>query len=226
MKLPPLPCLNAGLPAKRTRTRSALVDAALELIADQEPETISIDMLVRHAGMARGTFYNYFPCWQDLLVAVAEKLHGDFVERVESRFGPDDSDTVVLACMARWTIQLCIDDRRLAWAWVRMGPRLHDLLFERQAAQSRPKQAIRKLCDGHATDLGAFCLIGGTVFTTARQLLSGKLSIAEAEDVLALVLRGIGAPPAQIRPALDRAREFVHAQAGPVAQSPPSPGAV
>lgn len=217
------PCVSAGLPAKRLRTRAALVDAALELIANQEPETISIDTLVRHARMARGTFYNYFPAWQDLLVAVAEALHGDFVARVESRLSPDDSDTVVLACIARWTIQLCIDDPALAWAWVRMGPRLHDLLYERQDARSRPKRAIRNLCAGRATDLGAFCLIGGTVFTTARQLLTGKLSIDEAEDVLALVLRGIGAPPAQIRPALDRAREFVHGHAGPASGTPPPP---
>jgi len=215
MKPVPAPCIAAGLPAKRMRTRAALVDAALELIADHEPETINIDMLVRHARMARGTFYNYFPSWQDLLVAVAEKMHGDFTTRVESRLGPNDSDTVVLAYIARWTIQLCIDEPALAWAWVRMGPRLHDLLYERQDPRSRPKQAIRSLCAGRATDLGAFCLIGGTVFTTARQLLTGKLSIDEAEDVLALVLRGIGAPPAQIRPALDRARAFVQTRVVP-----------
>lgn len=45
---------------KRARTRAALLDSALDLVAQQGMETVKISEITKHAGLANGTFYNYF----------------------------------------------------------------------------------------------------------------------------------------------------------------------
>lgn len=46
---------------KRERTRSALIDSAIQVIAEKGFETASIKEITQAAGLANGTFYNHFP---------------------------------------------------------------------------------------------------------------------------------------------------------------------
>lgn len=45
---------------KRERTRAILLNSALDLVARQGMETVKISEITKHAGLANGTFYNYF----------------------------------------------------------------------------------------------------------------------------------------------------------------------
>ena len=45
---------------KRERTRAALLDATVQLIAEKGMEAVKINDITTAAGMANGTFYNYF----------------------------------------------------------------------------------------------------------------------------------------------------------------------
>ncbi|WP_322044713.1 TetR/AcrR family transcriptional regulator [Paraburkholderia sp. J67] len=57
--------------ARREKTRNRLIEAALGVFAEKGPDLPIIDDFIAAAGVARGTFYNYFRTTGELLVAVA-----------------------------------------------------------------------------------------------------------------------------------------------------------
>ena len=68
---------------KRARTRAQLIAAANELFANQAPESVTIDDVVRKAGVAKGTFYVHFDGLEALIAAVAEELVQTFDELLQ-----------------------------------------------------------------------------------------------------------------------------------------------
>lgn len=61
---------------KRQRTRLALIAAAAEEIAEAGYEALTIDAIVRRAGLAHGTFYLYFRNRGDAAAAVRRAFNG------------------------------------------------------------------------------------------------------------------------------------------------------
>lgn len=56
---------------RREKTRNRLIESALGVFAEKGPDAPSIDDFIAAAGVARGTFYNYFRTPAELLAAVA-----------------------------------------------------------------------------------------------------------------------------------------------------------
>lgn len=57
--------------ARREKTRNRLIESALGVFAKKGPDAPIIDDFIAAAGVARGTFYNYFRTVPELLSAVA-----------------------------------------------------------------------------------------------------------------------------------------------------------
>jgi AcrR family transcriptional regulator len=64
------------------QTREALIDAAMELFAEQGLTGPSLDAICAHAGYTRGAFYVHFKTRDDLIVAVTEKVMGTFIDAI------------------------------------------------------------------------------------------------------------------------------------------------
>ncbi|WP_144139374.1 TetR/AcrR family transcriptional regulator [Paraburkholderia sp. BCC1884] len=56
---------------RREKTRNRLIESALGVFAEKGPDAPLIDDFIAAAGVARGTFYNYFRTTAELLSAVA-----------------------------------------------------------------------------------------------------------------------------------------------------------
>ncbi|HZZ10252.1 MAG TPA: TetR/AcrR family transcriptional regulator [Paraburkholderia sp.] len=56
---------------RREKTRNRLIESALGVFAEKGPDAPQIDDFIAAAGVARGTFYNYFRTTAELLSAVA-----------------------------------------------------------------------------------------------------------------------------------------------------------
>jgi AcrR family transcriptional regulator len=56
---------------RREKTRNRLIESALRVFAEKGPDAPMIDDFIAAAGVARGTFYNYFRTTAELLSAVA-----------------------------------------------------------------------------------------------------------------------------------------------------------
>lgn len=76
---------------RRERMRLVLVEAATRLFAQQGVDATTIDEIVDLAGVAKGTFYNYFTDRADIALAVASALRHEFNQGVaELNEGIDD----------------------------------------------------------------------------------------------------------------------------------------
>ena len=51
---------SEALSPRAARTRTALLEAGLDLLADRPIDAIAIDELVAAAGVAKGSFFNHF----------------------------------------------------------------------------------------------------------------------------------------------------------------------
>ncbi|MGZ8287674.1 MAG: TetR/AcrR family transcriptional regulator [Telluria sp.] len=73
---------------RREKTRARLLESALLVFAQKGPHAV-IEDVIAHAGMARGSFYNYFRTNEELLAAVADEINEELLRAI---------DPVVLCC--------------------------------------------------------------------------------------------------------------------------------
>ncbi|WP_020656494.1 TetR/AcrR family transcriptional regulator [Massilia niastensis] len=63
---------------RREKTRAKLLESALLVFAQKGPQAV-IDDVIAQAGMARGSFYNYFRTNEELLVALAAEINDELM---------------------------------------------------------------------------------------------------------------------------------------------------
>lgn len=74
--------------SRREKTRAKLLESALVVFAQKGPNAV-IDDVIAQAGVARGSFYNYFRTSEELLAAVAYEINDELLRAI---------DPVVLCC--------------------------------------------------------------------------------------------------------------------------------
>src|SRR5690349_17103797 len=155
--------------AIRTRTRALLVDAAVRVIARKGAGAAAIHEITAEAGLANGTFYNYFRDRDALLeatsVRLAEQLHQDIAaSRAPVR---DPAERVAIGCR-RFVLQALSDPTwgaALLRVWhTSATPSAHGaapLLADLRAGRRR-----RRL--RYASETAAVDLVQGTVLAGMR----------------------------------------------------------
>lgn len=68
---------------RRAKTEAKIIDAAIQVFAEKGPQGAVIDDFIKAAGIARGTFYNYFQTTNELLEATQTWLRGDLIKSIE-----------------------------------------------------------------------------------------------------------------------------------------------
>lgn len=61
--------------------RGELIDAAIRLLESGQEVTNWVQAVTAEAGSAKGTFYVYFSSWEEMLVAVRDRVLGNYVDR-------------------------------------------------------------------------------------------------------------------------------------------------
>ena len=183
-------------PNKRARTRQALLDAAVRVLARGGTGPISIHEVTDEAGMANGTFYNYFRTREELLEATVVPLIQQLLERLSRTYAPGVPDPAQrLAYGVRAFIDHAVHDRAWAAALIRIWgssaglPRTAGVavLGDLRAAQKRRRLRIPD--EGAALDL-----IQGTVMASVRSVLEGRATAERGPEIAALLLRAFGMP--------------------------------
>ena len=75
---------NGKREATKQANRAAILDAAREVFADIGFGAATVRDIVRRTALATGTFYNYFPDKESVLVALVEKSAGEARVRVRA----------------------------------------------------------------------------------------------------------------------------------------------
>lgn len=195
---------------KRERTRQAIINAAISIIASKGLPGTSIDELMGHAGMARGTFYNYFQTREELLNTVLEEMREHIHLRVEQLIPQNIASEAVVACMMYGIIRYSLDHPCLGWVLIRLAndndffqlPNVDDPYFPRANA------AIMNVTKRDIPFLTVHTYITGIVNRLLNHLLMQHIDLTHAEQMMVLVLRGIGVDETLIDKAIDTARDF------------------
>lgn len=194
---------------KRARTRAQLLAAASALFARQAVESVTVDDVVREAGVAKGTFYVHFQDLRELTAAVADEL----VRAIDDLLQPirlsidDPALRIAYGCS-------CFIDRALAdpgWAGVaaRMATATASV---GEIARRRLLEDLRRHLKGPphggtiSADLGQEVVVG-IVLQVLSAIAEGRLSSRHREGAIAAILRAIGLDGRQVMSVLARLPE-------------------
>ena len=186
---------------KRARTRAQLVAAAKLLFAMRAVESVTVDDVVKAAGVAKGTFYVHFKDLRELTATVADEL----IESIDSVLQPgrlsirDPALRIAFACC-------CFIDKALSdpgWAAVvtrmaataSIGENARRHLFEDLSRLSKGSRG------GIAPKLGQE-IVGGIMLRLLGAFAEGKLSSRDRDAAIGAILRAIGLNARQVNAAL------------------------
>lgn len=88
---------------RREKTRGRLLEAALIVYGQHGVEASIVDEIIAIAGVARGTYYNYFQSNEDLLQTVSNETANEMRQAVIGRFkSPPDGPYRIAAAIRSW----------------------------------------------------------------------------------------------------------------------------
>ncbi|WP_149764480.1 TetR/AcrR family transcriptional regulator [Neomesorhizobium albiziae] len=174
---------------KRDRTRAQLVKAANALFAQRAVESVTVDDVVKEAGVAKGTFYVHFDGLEALTAAVAEELVQSFDELLQPGRVSLTEPALRIAFGCRAFIDKALNDRRWAAVAARMtaanpqsGENLRRrLLDDLQHVSEEAPSADLKLE-----------IVVGIMVQMLRVLGEGRPSSFDPDAVVGAILRAIG----------------------------------
>lgn len=177
---------------KKARTRQQLLDAALDVLAEQGEQFSVVDVAAR-AGVSHGTFYNYFSDREELVAALVPVLVEAFAARAATEV--DEADPA-----ARFAV---ITARALAVAaeapdLVRVALRLEAVQLGLLAGS--PLAYLREdLVAGFAAgrfdgppDDATFDVVLGALLLAARRIVDGDAGLDHRRSVIRRLLAALG----------------------------------
>ncbi len=187
---------------RRAKTRAQLLAAAKSLFARRAIESVTVDDVVKEAGVAKGTFYIHFKDLQELIATVAVEL----VATIDSLLQPgrlslaDPAHRIAFGCCC--FIDKAFGDPEWAGVVARMAAaapkgvenaRFH--LFEdlSQLPDSLP---------GNVPPGLALEIVAGIMLQLASAIAERRLSPGDREVAVGAILRAIGLGTREVKAAL------------------------
>ena len=181
---------------RREQTRRKLLTAAMAVFAEKGVDAPLIDDFIAAAGVARGTFYNYFSTPQELLDAVTAELSDAILANIERVVLGIADPLQRMACGCLLYMQLGVDLPH--WGMFMMGTgfrseaagKLVDVYLPRDLELARRAGEVDYSSLRAARDL---------MFASVKQAIlsvhAGSAPREHLRDMLAMSLRGIGVSP-------------------------------
>jgi AcrR family transcriptional regulator len=194
---------------KREKTRSQLLEAAVEVVAEKG-EAFTVSDVVARAGVSNGTFYNYFVDRDALLDAVAPHLVQAFAADSAAVAPRGDAALRVATITARALISAAADPTRLR--------ALLRLEVPRALAREGASAYLREdLADGLSQgrfevgpDDAAVDLVAGALLMGIRRIVEGQAARGYVQGLLGRLLRSLGVPANEVGPLAERAVAAAH----------------
>jgi AcrR family transcriptional regulator len=188
---------------RRRKMRQRLIESALEVFAGKGLDATVIDDIISAAGVARGTFYNYFNTVEELLAALSTELGNDTMRSVE-RAVEDYPDPVLrLASGLRLYLRTVMhypSVARLFWqvGFNAVGPTHLALEYLPRHIQPAMDAGLLRVGD-MAT---AIDIIAGACLTAVHAASTRVVADDYLEQMVRHTLLALGVPAAAIGPLL------------------------
>ncbi len=182
---------------RRERTRARLIASALVVIAKRGLEPGVIDEVITAAGVARGTFYNYFRTHEALWAGVAEAVSNEIVRVIDPLVLLHRDPAARLAAGLRYALQLAKTYPLFATFVVRGG---HAAIRQGgQATQNVMRDIDAGIATGRFAALPAALildLVFGSVVAAFATVQSGDAPNDYPEQFAQALLQALGVPRA------------------------------
>lgn len=178
--------------------KQEILQAAIEIIADEGYGSLSMRALARASGMKLGALQYHFRTWEDLLRALVSYIENEILERFEARSLNEDSASVqeIAAFMlddTAGTSDSSLGDRLWPqlWAMEQVEPLVSDLLEDVYARYLELLEGAMRAAGIKSPRVEALWLMslleGESLFTGAGRRWEG-----DREAVRAAILKLIG----------------------------------
>lgn len=183
---------------KRARTRTQLLDAASRVFARKGAGAAAIHEITAEAGVANGTFYNYFRTREELVEAASLYLAGRFSDEISSSSTHVTDGAERTAIGARRFVLQAMRDPTWGAAILRVWGTtsvVNDHAAAPVLADLRTGRRQRRFT--YTSERAAVDLVMGAVLAAMRTVLEGRAGADHASAVAGLVLRGLGVGAAE-----------------------------
>lgn len=173
--------------------RQALISAAEAIIADVGFAGISPRSVCERAGLARSTFYVYFPSKDDLLAAIAMQAFEEWAAELESEMAAVEPGRSRLHVYVEATIRMTADGKHtLATGLQRadLSPKSYEVIMAMHDALTTPLRAL--LEDLHIPNAPVQAALVQGVINAGMQLVEHGVSPGDVtSSVIAILERGV-----------------------------------
>lgn len=191
---------------RRAKTRGRIIEAASEVIARKGPNHVTIEDFVSAAGIARGTFYNYFQSTTELVSAVAAEMAQNTDHEIEVQLEAIEDAAEAFAVFGALMATRVVGDPTRTWVNLQQDrlqaapPNAFVRRFEAILSRGVETGRFRSV-----DPLAARALALGSARAAIRNITAGQASAAHAAEVLAMVLVAFGVPEVEASPICARA---------------------
>jgi AcrR family transcriptional regulator len=146
--------------ARRAKTRARILATAFALFDERGVDKVTVEDVRASAGLARGSFYNYFLTYEHMLTELAAQISRQINEEQTARFGGVPNILERMWCNLRYFILRGGSDRSCSEILIRVTPLLGPLNdsmrthAERELRECVKRKLIRVPFPGVALDLG------------------------------------------------------------------------
>lgn len=183
---------------RREKTRRQLLLSAARLVASRGTEGLTIEDFIKAAGVARGTFYNYFKTREQLIETLWQHVGTTSLSEIARANRNDPDPAFRLVSGLRMSIRKAASDHVWGWLMYRMtsaDPHLNEEL------RSFPMRDIRDgirlgRFDVEDTEIAADFFVG-VAMMSMKAVLIAERPADYPERCALLVLRGLGLGPVE-----------------------------
>lgn len=186
---------------RRARTRLHIIETALKVFAEKGLEIPVIDDFVKAAGIARGTYYNYYRSTEELLEAVAQLLENDIMESIEREIHDIVDPVVRMTTGVRLWLNKADADPDWCGFIIRTFHRgsLVEKMLGEDLTAGFSSGVFRIPSVTCARDL-----VVGTILEAMRRINARSVPATEPSDVARMILTALGLSRAAVEKAMRR----------------------
>ena len=185
---------------RRARTRARILSTAFELFDERSVDQVTVEDVRASAGLARGSFYNYFLTYEHMLKELAAEISRQINIEQTARFEGVENLLERMWCNVRYFILRAASDRSCSEILIRVTPLLGPLNNKmRLAAERSIRQSIKGKLINVPSAAVALDLGYGLAAVMIRRALQGGIDSRELDAAGLLLLRAFGVKEVEAR---------------------------
>ena len=175
--------------------RVRILEAAVHVFAQKGGDSPVIDDFIRAAAVSRGTFYNYFKTTEELLEATVSWLADDLIRSIDPEVITIKEPALRLATAIRMYLRWAASEAQWC-AFMAKIPRI-GMIAERRIKRDL-RQGLRTGVFRYKALSAAEDLVVGASQQAIRSMAENNVASNHADEVVSLILRGLGVPVTRV----------------------------